>query len=65
MQRVGSQYPNVVDDTSAKALIQNLNWPTLNDIIGSKTATAMYKSLDGFFYCYFNIASFLEDVFNS
>ena len=34
-------------DSSAKPLIHNLEWPTINDIIRSETATIMYKSLHG------------------
>ena len=34
-------------DTPAMALIHNLNWPTINEIIRSETATNMYKSLNG------------------
>ena len=34
-------------DSSAKPLIHNLKWPTINDIIRSETATIMYKSLNG------------------
>ena len=34
-------------DTPAMALIHNLNWPTVSDIIRSETATTMYKSLNG------------------
>ena len=34
-------------DSSAKPLIHNLKWPNINDIIGSETATIMYKSLNG------------------
>ena len=33
-------------DSSAKPLIHNLKWPTINDIIRSETATIMYKSLN-------------------
>ena len=29
------------------ALIYNLNWPTVSDIIRSETATSMYKPLSG------------------
>ena len=34
-------------DSSAKQLIHNLKWPTINNIIRSETATIMYKSLNG------------------
>ena len=34
-------------DTPAMALIHNLNWPTISEIIRSETATNMYKSLNG------------------
>ncbi len=34
-------------DAPASDLIRKLNWPTLNDIIKSETATTMYKSLNG------------------
>ena len=33
-------------DTPAMELIHNLNWPTVNDIIRSETATTMYTSLN-------------------
>ena len=34
-------------DSSAKPLIHNLKWPTINDIISSETDTIMCKSLSG------------------
>ena len=44
-------------DTPAMELIHNLNWPTLSDIIRSKTATTMYKSLNGL------VPEYLSDLF--
>ena len=44
-------------DTPAMALIRSLNWPTVNDIIRSETATTMYKSLNGL------VREYLSDFF--
>ena len=44
-------------DTPAMALIRSLNWPTVNDIIRSETATTMYKSLNGL------VPEYLSDLF--
>ena len=34
-------------DTPSVGLIQSLNWPTVSDIIRSKTATTAYNPLNG------------------
>ena len=34
-------------DTPSVGLIQSLNWPTVSDVIGSETATTVYKLLNG------------------
>ena len=39
------------------ALIRSLNWPTVDDIIRSETATTMYKSLNGL------VPEYLSDLF--
>ena len=44
-------------DTPAMALIHNLNWPTVSDIVRSETATTMYKSLNGL------VPEYLSDLF--
>ena len=44
-------------DTPAMALIRSLDWPTVNDIIRSETATTMYKSLNGL------VPEYLSDLF--
>ena len=41
-------------DAPAMPLIRNLNWPTVDDIIRSETATTMYKSLNGLVPEYFS-----------
>ena len=47
-------------DTTSIGLIQNLNWPTVSDIIKSEIATTMLKSLNGLVLEY--LSSLFEKV---
>ena len=50
-------------DAPAMLLIRSLNWPTVDEIIRSETATTMYKSLNGLVPKY--LSSLFEKKFDS
>ena len=51
LQKLQSRAARIVTkssfDTPSIGLIQRLNWPTVSDIIKSKTATTVFKSPNG------------------